>query len=85
MLKKLNFKNSCDYGFVLIGGAKEISRTYRKMCEKSVEFRPLFLDEPKYNLNRIYGIEVSETEGNFKIINAECVICHLLNELEKTN
>lgn len=83
MLKKFNLKNSCDYGFLLIGEAKEISRTYRKMCEKSVEFRPLFLDEPKYNPKRIYGIKVSKTEGNFQIINEDLVVCYVLNELEK--
>lgn len=83
MLKKINFDNGCDNGFVLVGRAKEIERTYKKMCEKCTELYPLFLDEHKLNPIRTYGIEVSEEMGAFRIINAEWVIFHLLNELDK--
>lgn len=87
MLKRLNFCYDDNFsGYVLIGGAKEIARTYKKMCEKCEGLYPLFLDEPpKLNPKRIYGIEVSEVNGDFCVVNAEWVICHLLNELEKTN
>ena len=82
MITKYYSNERNRFAEVYVGEAAEISAMYKALCrasEKQVtEYFPSFVDMPKYNPEKIYGIEV-EVNGCFTII-SEHVVAYLFKE-----
>ena len=72
MLKMIE-KPACTY---VIGTARQIRSLYRRLAEKTA-YIPLFADEPRFNPDRVYGIQVEAETGFYHVV-SETDVCYLL-------
>lgn len=66
----------------IIGTAREIRSTYKKLKEKTV-YNPLFVDFPKFNSERMYGIKIDLETNWFMVISETDVVYLLMGKVKK--
>lgn len=65
-MKRINVKYSDGSEFnAIVGTAAEIKATYKKLLKKGADcgFYPVYLDFPKFNHEKLYGISFQEPEN----------------------
>ena len=73
----LEYENVYNY----VGTAREIRSLYKNL-EKKTSFIPLFVDEPKFNANRMYGIAVDKGNKYYNVVSETDVVYWLIGEVE---
>ncbi len=70
-------KYNLDDGMLIIGTAAEVKAVYRSMEKAYVRSRtwlyPLFVDSPKFNPDRSYGICVN-ADNTFNVVSASVAL-----------
>lgn len=65
----MKFNAFGDEVTVIAGNATEIKAVYKSICRAEyTNLHPVFSDFPKFNPNRMYGIDISNNTGAFSII-----------------
>jgi len=64
-----------------IGTAREIKSLYKNL-QKKTEYGPLFVDEPKFNPYKMYGLSIAVDQGFYTIMGETAIINLLMKEME---
>lgn len=79
-MKRFNFNFENENGYIIIGNAREIRSLYKRMvnsCE--IQLVSAFLDMPKFNNFKMYGILVNKKDGCYQVINNDMIVRYLVD------
>lgn len=84
-MRKFYIIDEENNNYIIIGTAREIKSLEKRMREKcwKTEIYPTFYDPAKYNMEKIYGIDVYTDHGSrwFSVINENCIAQMLLENI----
>lgn len=72
MVKRIKKPSAIYY----VGNARQIRKLYQHL-KKDSAYIALFTDDPQFNYEKIYGLEIDLERGNFFVI-GETSVCYLL-------
>lgn len=69
-LKQYTYTGNDEWFWVIIGTADKIKETYEVLCEdcEKNEVYPLYMDMPRFNKDRSYGLMIDLYEGQFHVM-----------------
>lgn len=79
-MRRFDFENENENGYIVIGTAREIRSLYKRMvnsCE--IHLISAYLDMPKFNNLKMYGILVNKEDGFFQVINNDMIVRYLVD------
>ena len=66
-----------DGTVLVLGTAREIQNTLRGMTQER-GFYPAYLDPPRFNPYKMYGVEI-DNDGTWQIISSDTVVRYLIS------
>lgn len=79
-MRRFDFENENENGYIVIGTAREIRSLYKRMRNSwEIQLVSTFQNTPKFNNFKMYGILVDKQEGCYQVINNDMIVRYLVD------